>query len=384
MKQHSKKYAKINLIIAVALCTAIVIVAFFSLRYVRHSSTMAKLSALAEETRSADEALNHKYEKMDISDGVAPSRKAFRKAMNQIITEASKDTLKSLDEVKEILGEVPREYTQIVADDSIYSLLFGEVKNGREAFDSFIFDTRLGHPSELIMVQFTINLDPIYYYIEYDGKKYHIVEDQTSDGYTGDNAYIENTARYVRFEGYVEKSGDITEYGYSTDNYQLRYNDVLNSLEDESKISAGNDCWQFYISTLEKDKIEDRMIPVDRIDKDFKAAYTGFADIHPDFAKNNPMKDYDDDGTIDRVYRECRESKYGSIVNTYLLLGNGNTIYLASNLWGEDFSTPMKDEDCDGHKDIVFTQYTENEPDKEPETRVFEYRNGNYVLKSEG
>lgn len=382
MKQRSKILSVFNILIAVAMVTAIVIVTLSAIQIYRRTTTVRRLRMLAISSKSADEAFSDKYS--DIEERtISSSEKVLRKAINKVIEEAKANSFKTLDEVKEILDAIPHEYTAIAADDSIYSLLFGQPVNGTEAYDSFVANSRLGRPCELKMVQFTINLDPIFYYIEYDGKKYHIVEDQRSDDYTDESGIIEGTSYFTRFEGYFENTGDITEYGYSTDDPLLRYKDILNYYDEKDNDTRAPSYWQFYVGTIEKDKLDDRVIVPNRPDEDFVKKYTGFADVHPSFKDENPLKDYDGDGTVDRVYREYYVTKYGAAVNIYLFLGNGNTIYLAQNAKGENFSTKMKDVTGDGNEDIVFTQYVKKNDPNWSDTRVFEYKNGNYILSEE-
>ena len=85
--------------------------------------------------------------------------------------------------------------------------------------------------------------------------------------------------------------------------------------------------------------------------------YTGYADVHPVYANGNAYKDYDKDGILDRIYRTYRvESDGEEVVQVYCFLGNGNTIVLDDNLWGDTFSTYCFDFNEDEIRDICFVQ----------------------------
>ena len=381
MIQRLKNLKKRSLIIIAAALVAAIVIACISIAYLqKRNANIDRLQALQKSAREANSEFTIKYK---MASDKEKRRFKFESSLKEFWEKQNADSFKTLDEVKKILKEeYPGDYISIVNRDDIYSLLFGEVQNGLQEFDEFVVNSRLNRPATLVMVQFTTNLDPIYYYIEYDGKSYHVVEDKTYDGYGEEYGYVEIKARYLRFEDYPERNGDITEYGYTSDVRNLTYKEVLDYIEKSSdgEILEEPNCWEFYISPIDKEAMENRMLAPNRVDRDFKAKYSGFADRHPDYSEDNPFEDYDEDGILDRVYREYETlSENKGIVNAYLFFGDGNTVTLAKNIWGESFKTQMMDVTNDNNKDICFIQYNENAMGSEYGISIFEYKNGNYV-----
>lgn len=392
MKQRLKSLKQSSLyLIAAALVAAIVIGVFVTSYCIKRNENEKKLNDLLETTRIAEEEFTEKYHELSESEKRL-KKYNLRKLITEFFTGSSSYSFKSFEEIKEILEEYPDDYVSILGDESIYSVVFGTVQGGLSSFNRFTADCRLGKSGYLVMAQFTTNLDPIYYYIEYDGEKYHLVEDKTLDGYEGENGYTECFARYFKTEDYIQNDGSILEYGFLTDDFGLTYKDVLAFYDDAGKMSAENPSlmgidsqfWQFYIGVISKDELKDRRLTPDRFSKEFTAQYSGYADMHPFFCDDNPLYDYDNDGVLDRIYREFEildsSDSERTIVNVYCFLGNGNTITLGRNIKSEYFKTQSVDVTGDDMNDIVFMQYDRTATGTEYSISVFKNINGNFIL----
>lgn len=340
---------------------------------------------MEELVRSSDQAsynFRHKYMKhsrlneSEFSDNL----KDF---IDGLFNRNQKIVFTNLQEAKDILRELPNDYQSAIVKDDIYALVLGYVQGGREVFNSFLANIRLGRSDRMLMVQFTYDLKPIYYLIEYDGKRFHIIEDQTRDGYNDEAGYIEVYGEYLKFEDYLSNDGGITQYGYLTDNAALSYakiNQYYAEIEKDGTELAKPSFWSFCYSELTKEELNQRVLVSETQSDDFRRKYSGFADLHPSFLASNPIMDYDGDGILDRVYREYIELENGkSLINAYLFFGDGKTVSLERGIWGEYFSTQMVDLTGDGVKDICFIQYDNSTADSDYEISILQYRNGNYI-----
>lgn len=381
MKQRLRNLKGIKLIIAAALVAAIVIAIIFISHLLFQNNNLESLKELQEASLESNSNLKNKYS--ELSEEEKKSRRQnLKDLIDDIFSGSNQNKLRSLEESKELLKALPDAYAEIIERNDIYSVMFGLVQSGLSEFEKFTAEIRLNKPACLIMAQFTTNFDPIYYLVEYDGSSFHVVEDKTRDGYDDDSGYSECTSKYLKFEQYPSDEG-IIEYGYLTNDFNLSYKkiqDYFSEVEKTSETLKAPDFWQFYIATISGEELKNRMISGDRLSKEFKAEYTGYTDVHPSFASDNGMDDFDDDGILDRIYREYSQTEGGnSSVNVYLYLGNGNNILLGRNIWGEDFKTGAEDFTGDGHKDIYFIQHNQS-PEQEYGISIFEYRNGNFIL----
>lgn len=382
MKQRLRNIDYKILIIAATIVAAIVIAIILFFNYQRHQKQRASLQELQNSTEKVSNDFEAKYSELT-DEQKEELKKNFTDFLNKFFSEESKEDFEEYDDIKSKLMELPSDYAHVLQRDDIYSMLFGKCQQGLGAYDYFIAQSRLGNPSSLIMAQFTTNLDPIYYWIEFDGKTYHVVEDKTRDGYDEENGYVEMYGRYFKVELYENKDGSFSEYGYITDNSSLTYKkiqDYYDQIEKSEDHLKEPQFVQFYMANYTQEEYKERMLTPDRVSKEFVEQYSGYADVHPSFAENNPIRDYDGDGLLDRIYREYKSLGDGrSMVNLYCFLGNGNNITLARNAWGELFSTELADMTKDQKNDIIFMQYTKSPVQPEYGLSIFEYKNGNYV-----
>lgn len=375
----SKKRIAAAVVAAIVIAT-ILIASFFVRRLAIHSN----IKNLKETVIKTDEQFRENFSKLS-QEETDRLRKEFKEMLEGWFSRNSgKKGFRSLEEIKQILGDCPNDYVSLTQRDDIYSIALGSPFAGTQKLDEFLASCRLGRPAELIMAQITTNLDPIYYFLEFDGKTYHVVEDKTLDDYEGENGYSEFFSSKIKFENYIYPEGGLVEYGFLTDDFELNYKDVIQYYEQMER-SANSDMkepkfWQFYVCLISNEELENRVLPSDRVSKEFVKEYTGFADKHPDFKDDNPIEDYDGDEILDRVYREYESiDENRAIANAYFFLGNGNTITLGKNLWGDYFKTEMVDVTGDGNKDILFVQYNKG-VNPQYGISIFEYRNGNYVV----
>ena len=365
---------------AAALVAAIV-VAVISIVYLSKRASMDnKLKALKTETKEANIEFRSKYNELSEAER-RQLRDNLRLLIDELLGRNSHYDFKSYDEIKSLLRGYPRDYLTISAMPNVYSILFGESQGGLEAYNNFIAKSRLGIPGNMVMVQFTTNLDPIFYYIEYNGDTYHIVMDQTADDYNEQFGYVESFGKYLKIEPYLSPDGSIVEYGFLTDDIDLKYNQVVAYYMQGGSASLRKpECWPFYVGVASEETLKNRILEPDRTSKTFETEYSGYADLHPSFNDDNPITDLDGDGILDRIYREYTKNEAGnSMANVYCFLGNGNTITLAKNIWGNRFKTQMADVTGDGIADICFIQYKNNQVYESYGINIFEYKNGNYV-----
>lgn len=104
--------------------------------------------------------------------------------------------------------------------------------------------------------------------------------------------------------------------------------------------------------------------------------YTGYLDVHPYSAEDNPMYDYDGDGLVDRIYKQ-----YDSISGNstfYLRFSNGSELILADTNLGIGYKTEVADITGDGVNEILFEQFSISTKCQNLHITVFTLRNGSY------
>jgi hypothetical protein len=105
-------------------------------------------------------------------------------------------------------------------------------------------------------------------------------------------------------------------------------------------------------------------------------SYTGYLDIHPVFAKDNPKYDYDGDGLLDRVYKQYDSDTGNNIF--YLRFGNGSELLLSDVTWGIFFKTETAELTGDGVNEILFEQFSTSTKCANLYVTVFTLRDGSY------
>lgn len=304
----------------------------------------------------------------------------FFKGLIDGVTGNEKYELTSLDDIKGILKEYPGGYDEALQREDIYSVAFGFPLFGQDLWDKFVSDCRLGRPGNIIMVQFSADFECFYYFIEYDGSQYHVVEDRSRGSEDEESGYSECYGRYLKVEQYVAEAG-YAEYAFVTDDAELTYKDidVYYHSEDVSEMKEPT-FWGFYVGVVTEEMMANAMLSNDEGSEVFASEYSGYADRHPNFFLDNLRMDYDGDGILDRVYREYFLMPDGNeVVYVYLFLGNGENIVLSKNdtSTSMNFRTYVEDNVESDNPDIVFEEYDEDIINR----TVFEYQDGNYVVK---
>lgn len=94
----------------------------------------------------------------------------------------SLETGDDIDILKTKIGEYPNEYSanQGVADGH-FVVLHGTRQNEVKQIEDFIADGKTGKKGELILLSYTIEGDPIFTGIYFDGEKYYSIKDNTRD-----------------------------------------------------------------------------------------------------------------------------------------------------------------------------------------------------------
>lgn len=113
----------------------------------------------------------------DGTDTVLDSAELSRPAVNPA---ASGDPGRDLEEIKSYLSGYP-DTLQELEKAECYVILHGREHSGREYLDDFLENVDEGNPGELTIVQFTVEGDPIFLYLNTDAENVYAVEDISRD-----------------------------------------------------------------------------------------------------------------------------------------------------------------------------------------------------------
>ncbi len=317
----------------------------------RKQSMRGELETLRIETQAMNHDFSEEYQSKDTFSEYSESIRQKKKV--------NKEEFIPIEEIREKLKELPDNFAEIAQRDDVFAITYGSARTGQQIWEEFLSDIRFGTPSQVILTQFTVDEDPIYYYIEYNGDSFHIVVDNTRDGYDDESGYTEGFWNYLKVEGYAEQDGSITEYAFLCDSNELTYRMVQDYYA--GNMSAGMEepsVWDFYIRSIPRNEFEERRNQINPDDHYAVRTYTGYADIHPVYAIGNAYKDYDRDGILDRIYRKYLIEETGEeVVKVYCFFGSGKTMELTSDLWGDTFTTQCLDFNEDQTRDICFVQH---------------------------
>lgn len=115
---------------------------------------------------------------------------------NRWISELSSEH-KSLDEIKDLLSMYPAAYDKSF-DKNCYALSYNTVLSGQNSYDKFISDVENNIAGSIVIVTFTVEGDPIYGYLSYNGEDFYYVEDVSRDRFKGDyDDYLEYRYKYL-------------------------------------------------------------------------------------------------------------------------------------------------------------------------------------------
>ncbi len=369
-----KKLPPKKVLIGIAVGASLLLFLALFLIFGRRRSLIGELRRLHGETQTLNENFHEEYQKQDTFDEYSEMLRQEK--------EVNKEGFLSLEEIREKLKELPDNFAEIAQREDLFAITYGSARVGQELWESFLADSRFGISSQVILTQFTVEEDPIYYFIEYNGNSFHIVVDNTRDGYDEESGYTEGFWNYLKVEGYEQEDGSITEYAFLCNNEKLTYQMVQDYYSGNTSVEIEEpSVWDFYIRNIPQEEFEERKQEMDSEDAAAVRAYTGYADIHPVYAEGNAYKDYDKDGILDRIYRKYIVNRNGNeVVKVYAFLGNGNTIELDGNLWGDTFETYCLDMDRDQERELCFIQHKDTEVGMQSRAAVYSIKGEAYEI----
>lgn len=115
---------------------------------------------------------------------------------------------RELEEIKDYLAQFP-DALQELSEAECYVILHGKEYSGREYLDSFMGNVQTEVPDELVIIQFTVEGDPILVYLSYDAEDVYCVEDISRDAWAGNGEkYFEVTYDSVWLRGEADTEGN--------------------------------------------------------------------------------------------------------------------------------------------------------------------------------
>lgn len=112
------------------------------------------------------------------------------------------------EEIKQYLAQYP-DSLQELSEEECYVVLHGQEYSGREYLNSFMGNVQAEIPDELVVVQFTVEGDPILIYLNYNEEDIYSVEDASRDAWAGDGEkYFEKNYDSVWLSGEADTEGN--------------------------------------------------------------------------------------------------------------------------------------------------------------------------------
>lgn len=129
---------------------------------------------------------------------------------------------RNLEEIRSYLAQYP-DSLQELSESECYVTLHGQEYSGREYLDSFIGNVRKEVPDDLVIVQFTVEGDPILTYLNFNAENVYGVKDTSRDAWAGNGEkYFEITYDSVWLSGEAD-----TEGNYYLSLYALQEQDMV-------------------------------------------------------------------------------------------------------------------------------------------------------------
>lgn len=126
------------------------------------------------------------------------------------------------EEIKDYLAQYP-DSLQELSETECYVVLHGKEYSGREYLDSFMANVQTETADELVIVQFTVEGDPILIYLNYNAGNVYCVEDTSRDAWAGNGEkYFEKVYDSVWLSGEAD-----TEGNYYLSLYALQEQDMI-------------------------------------------------------------------------------------------------------------------------------------------------------------
>jgi len=129
---------------------------------------------------------------------------------------------RNLEKIKSYLAQYS-DSLQELEKEECYVVLHGEEYSGREYLDSFMGNVETETSGELVIVQFTVEGDPVFYYLNADAGDVYCVEDISRDAWAGNGEkYFEKIYDSVWLSGEAD-----TEGNYYLSLYALQEQDIV-------------------------------------------------------------------------------------------------------------------------------------------------------------
>jgi predicted small lipoprotein YifL len=94
--------------------------------------------------------------------------------------------------LKQEVASIPESYSpEKAVENGRFVLVHGSLRSDRQLADDFVATAEAGREASLVIVQYTIEGDPIITNLYFDGSTYYGLEDHTRDAFKGDYDHIE-------------------------------------------------------------------------------------------------------------------------------------------------------------------------------------------------
>lgn len=154
-----------------------------------------------------------------VSDTQVLTRESTQPAVNPAAGDVHN---RAVEEIKDYLAQYP-DSLQELSEEECYVILHGKEYSGREYLNSFMGNVQTDVPDELVIVQFTVEGDPILYYLNANDENIYCMEDASRDAWAGNGErYFEKTYDSVWLSGEMD-----TEGNYYMSLYALQEQDMI-------------------------------------------------------------------------------------------------------------------------------------------------------------
>lgn len=200
--------------LATAACLCLCVGLYFSVqRLGTFSNDSATSESMKMETAGMEEAYEEKMEAYDLETAsesavTAEGSEEVQMQTNQEVAESVRtESEYGTDNIKEeaitqgnfdAASSSVRDLTDIcarfagypdtpaaLADAGLVVNLHGTIKGGREKLDTFLSSVEAGTPASVELVQYTVEGDAMFYYIDYNGTDFYAVIDYSRDEFAG-------------------------------------------------------------------------------------------------------------------------------------------------------------------------------------------------------
>lgn len=105
---------------------------------------------------------------------------------------------KAYEKIKAELRLLPKDLTiEEAVDNDFFVVVQGQLKSNPKIMENFYINTKLGSPSAIKFILYTVEGEPIITILKYDGKNYYGVEDSTRASF-GSKGFSEFNFMYLK------------------------------------------------------------------------------------------------------------------------------------------------------------------------------------------